>query len=95
MNRQQRRQAEHMFANDPRFQQPGRMPDASVILSELMKNPQIANNPRVKEVMRLRESGDTKGLEKLGTNICSQNGVSYETAAGQFRQMMQGYGYNF
>lgn len=85
-----------IFANAPGFgNQMQSMPNPSQILDNLMKDPQIAQNPRVQEVMRLRQNGDTKGLEKLGANICSQNGISYQEATGQFQHMMQGYGYKF
>ena len=86
-NRQQRRQLGMTGTR--------KMPEPGQIIDSLMKNPDVRNNPRVQEVMRLRQMGDTDGLNQLGNNICQQNGTSFEKATGEFQQMMTGYGYRF
>lgn len=52
----------------------------------IAKNPQIANNPRNKEMFNVIQSGDTKKGQEIAQNLCNTYGVSQQEAIDQARK---------
>ena len=52
----------------------------------LQTNPQVANNPRAKELIQVLQSGDTEKGQRIAQNICDSYGITKEQALSQARQ---------
>ena len=57
------------------------------ILQQIMKNPNIANNQLAQNAIRMYQQGDTKGLNEMMNNLCSEKGVSKENVIKQINSM--------
>ena len=53
----------------------------AIALDILEKNPNIANNPRAKEMVDVIRSGDNARGEEIARNLCASYGVSPEQAS--------------
>lgn len=49
-------------------------------LNKIAQNPQIANNPRNKELFEVIQSGDSKRGQEIAENLCQTYGVSKNDA---------------
>ena len=45
------------------------------ILNQILRNPQIQNNPMAKNAIEMYQRGDLKGLNEMASNIASEKGV--------------------
>lgn len=49
----------------------------------ISKNPQIANNPNAREMIKVIQSGDFKRGQQIAQNLCQSNGTTPEEAVKQ------------
>lgn len=54
------------------------MNNAMNLLQNIIGNSQVMQNPMMQNAMQMYQSGDTKGLENLVTNIAKQKGISVD-----------------
>lgn len=45
------------------------------ILNQILRNPQIQNNPMAKNAIEMYQRGDLKGLNEMANNIAREKGV--------------------
>lgn len=45
------------------------------ILQQMMKSPNIANNPMAQNAIKMFQSGNTQGLNELANNLCKEKGI--------------------
>ena len=60
----------------------------SVILAQIENNPQLMNNPRISNVIGLRNNHDTEGLNTMATNIFKENGKDFSEFANSIKKQM-------
>lgn len=60
----------------------------NMILQQMMRNPNIANNPIAKNALDMYQRGDVQGLNNLANNLCNEKGVSFEDMKTQIRSKM-------
>jgi hypothetical protein len=60
-------------------------------LMQMMKNPQAilqqamqSGNPIIKNAIEMYQRGDSKGIEELARNLCSEKGTTYEEMLKKF-----------
>ena len=46
------------------------------ILNQILRNPQIQNNPMAKNAIEMYQRGDLKGLNEMANNIAREKGVN-------------------
>ena len=46
------------------------------ILNQILRNPQIKNNPMAKNAIEMYQRGDLKGLNEMANNIAREKGVN-------------------
>lgn len=49
-------------------------------LNLISQNPNIANNPRAQEYIKIIQNGDSKKGEEIANNLCQTYGMSKEDA---------------
>ena len=54
------------------------------MLQQAMNNPQVTNNPILKNAIDMAQRGDTKGLEELTRNVGKERGVDVDQLMKQF-----------
>lgn len=55
-------------------------------LNMIQRNPQIANNPRAQDMIKVIQSGDSARGQQLAENLCQTYGVTKEQAMNQAMQ---------
>lgn len=50
------------------------------MLSQMMKSPQVQNNPMARNAMEMYQSGDTQGLKSMAENLCKERGITTDQA---------------
>ena len=55
------------------------------MLQQAMNNPQVTNNPILKNAIDMAQRGDTKGLEELTRNVGKERGVDVDQIMKQFK----------
>lgn len=50
------------------------------MLSQMMKSPQVQNNPMAQNAMKMYQSGDTQGLKTMAENLCKERGITTDQA---------------
>lgn len=55
-------------------------------LNLISRNPNIANNPRAQEYIKIIQSGDSKKGEEIANNLCQTYGMSKEDAIKNAKQ---------
>ena len=61
-------------------------PLIGIALDLISKRPDIANNPRSKEMIEVIKSGDNKRGEELARNLCASYGDTPENATNKARE---------
>lgn len=54
------------------------------MLQQAMNNPQVMNNPILKNAIDMAQRGDNKGLEELTRNVGRERGVDVDQLMKQF-----------
>lgn len=78
MNKQA--QIQQMMGNpqfQKQYQQRLRGMNPSQILDQIASNPQMMNNPLVRNVMEMRKNNDTEGLTGMAENVFGEKGQNY------------------
>lgn len=60
----------------------------SQILDQIANNPQMMNNPMVKNVMEMRNNKDSEGLVGMAENVFSEKGQNYSDFEKQMKQFL-------
>lgn len=55
------------------------------ILTQMMNNSRIANNPMAQNLMNMARSGNTQGIEQIGRNMARERGIDFDKAFSEFR----------
>lgn len=55
------------------------------IVMRMMNDPQISNNPMVKNMFEMAKNGNLKGIEEMGRNIAKERGVDFDKAFSDFK----------
>lgn len=55
-------------------------------LNMIRQNPQIANNPRAQEMIKVIQNGDSARGQQLAENLCKTYGVTKEQAMNEAMQ---------
>lgn len=58
-------------------------------LQQIMNNNQVNQNPMAKNALEMFQKGDSKGLEELARNLCTEKGVKPEDV---FKQIKSQFG---
>lgn len=56
-------------------------------MNQAMQNSEIMKNPIAKNAIEKMQSGDAKGLEELGRNLCKENGIDADETLKQVKSM--------
>lgn len=59
------------------------------LLSQMMKNPQMANNPRAKAVFDAWKRKDHDALVNIGNNIFKESGTTLDQATSEFMKNLK------
>lgn len=71
-----------------KLQQAMRSMNPASILAQIENNPQLMQNPRIKDVLEMRNNHDTEGLNKMATNIFNENGMNFSEFSNNIKQNM-------
>lgn len=55
------------------------------ILSQMMNNSRLANNPMAMNILGMAKSGNMQGIEQIGRNMAKERGVDFDKAFSEFR----------
>ena len=70
--------------NNPlQFVQATRNPQT--FLQQIMNNNQVNQNPMARNALEMFQNGDSKGLEELARNLCTEKGVKPEDVFNQIK----------
>lgn len=58
-------------------------------LQQIMNNNQVNQNPMARNALEMFQKGDSKGLEELARNLCTEKGVKPEDV---FKQIKSQFG---
>ena len=58
-------------------------------LQQMMNNNQVNQNPMARNALEMFQKGDSKGLEELARNLCTEKGVKPEDV---FKQIKSQFG---
>lgn len=70
--------------NNP-FQMMQSMRNPQQIINQMMNNSQAMQNPILKNAMDMASKGDSKGVEKLARNICTEKGINPDEAIAKIK----------
>lgn len=62
----------------------GENPQA-IAMQILNSNPQIANNPMVKNIFNMAKDGDIQGIEQMGRNMAKEKGIDFDKSFSDFK----------
>lgn len=60
-----------------------------LILNQMLKSPQVQQNPMTANVIELYKRGDTEGLKKMAENVCSAKGYTVEQVQEKLKKDIQ------
>lgn len=60
------------------------MINPQAMIQHAMNNPQIMNNPILKNAIDMAQRGDNKGLEELARNVGKERGIDLDQLIKQF-----------
>lgn len=73
---------------------PGPMNMNTIINALVQRNPQVANNPEVQEILNVIRTGDAQRGQQIAENLCRNNGMTkeqgYQSAAQWAQQIFSG-----
>ena len=55
------------------------------ILTQMMNNSRITNNPMAQNLVDMARNGNTQGIEQIGRNMAKERGVDFDKAFSEFR----------
>ena len=56
------------------------------VLQQMMNNnPQMNNNPLVKNMLDMAQKGNIQGIENIGRNMAKEKGIDFDKAFSDFR----------
>ena len=58
------------------------------ILQQMMKSPNIANNPMAQNAIKMYQQGNSQGLNEMMNNLCKEKGVSVDEITKQVKSMI-------
>jgi hypothetical protein len=58
-----------------------------MIIEQMMRNPNLANNQLARNAYEMYKSGNTKGLNEMMSNLCKERGVKIEDIEKQIKSM--------
>lgn len=61
------------------------MINPAMLIQQLMNSPQIMQNPIAQNVMRMHQSGDVNGLQRMAENICREKGISVDEISNRIK----------
>ena len=61
----------------------------NVLLQQMMRNSNIANNPIAKNALSMYQRGDVQGLNTLAENLCNERGVKREDIMNKVQNMFR------
>ena len=53
------------------------------IQSIIENNPNVQNNPRAQNAIKMYQNGDTRGLQNMAENMCKERGITVDQAKQQ------------
>jgi hypothetical protein len=56
-----------------------------VFMQQIMNNNQVNQNPMARNALEMFQNGDSKGLEELARNLCTEKGVKPEDVFNQIK----------
>lgn len=59
----------------------------NMIIEQMMRNPNLANNQLARNAYEMYKSGNTKGLNEMMNNLCKERGVKIEDIEKQIKSM--------
>jgi formate dehydrogenase maturation protein FdhE len=65
------------------------MRNPQVFMQQIMNNNQVNQNPMARNALEMFQKGDSKGLEELARNLCTEKGVKPEDV---FKQIKSQFG---
>ena len=54
-------------------------------LQQIMGNSQMMQNPMIKNTVQMAQNGDTKGIEQLARNLCTEKGINAHAMFNQIK----------
>ena len=57
-------------------------------LQSMIGNSQVMQNPIAKNAIGMAQSGDTKGIEQMARNLCSEKGINPDEMIKQIKSRM-------
>lgn len=57
----------------------------AIAMQILNSNPQIANNPMVKNIFNMAKDGDIHGIEQMGRNMAKEKGIDFDKSFSDFK----------
>lgn len=61
------------------------MRNPQVFMQQIMNNNQVNQNPMARNALEMFQNGDSKGLEELARNLCTEKGVNPEDVFNQIK----------
>lgn len=55
------------------------------MVQQMMGNNQIMSNPILRNTLEMAQKGDSKGIEELARNLCSEKGINPDDAIGKIK----------
>lgn len=55
------------------------------MIQQMMGNNQIMSNPILKNTLDMAQKGDSKGVEELARNLCTEKGINPDEAIGKIK----------
>ena len=61
----------------------------NMILQQMMRNPNIVNNPIAKNAFDMYKRGDVQGLNNLANNLCNERGIKAEDVENRVKSLFR------
>ena len=59
----------------------------NMILEQMMKNPNLANNQLAQNAIKMYRQGNSQGINEMMNNLCNEKGITKENIEKQIKQM--------
>jgi poly(3-hydroxyalkanoate) synthetase len=56
-----------------------------IAMQMVNSNPQIANNPMIKNMFSMAEKNDIQGITQLGKNMAKEKGIDFDKSFSDFK----------
>lgn len=70
------------------FQQRLKSFNPSEMLDKIANNPQMMQNPMIKNVMDMRNNKDSEGLNSMANNMFQENGINFSDFEQRMKQQL-------